>query len=72
MEDAGKLGKLAAVIGGFLIMVGMILLGVFALSIFNLFDPSFLIKEDVQLILMWILLVVGILDLASGIILLIK
>jgi len=51
-------------------MVGMILLGVFALSIFNMLDPNFLVEEDVQTILMWVLLIVGFLDLASGLILL--
>lgn len=69
-EDVGRLGKAAAVIGGFLIMVGMILLGVFALSLFNMFDPRFFLEEDVQTVLMWVLLVVGLLDLASGFILL--
>jgi len=70
LGEVGRLGKAAAVIGGFLIMVGMILLGVFALSIFNMLDPDFLVEEDVQTILMWVLLIVGFLDLASGFILL--
>ena len=71
-DRLGKLTTSAAVIGGFLIFVGVILLGVFALSFFKLFDPSLLVKESVLMILMWILLIVGILDITSGIILLKK
>ena len=71
-DRLGRLTTSAAVIGGFLIFVGVILLGVFALSFFKLFDPSLLVKESLLMILMWILLIVGILDITSGIILLKK
>ncbi|RLI36294.1 hypothetical protein DRO55_03835 [Candidatus Bathyarchaeota archaeon] len=63
-------GKVSAAIGGFLIVVSMILLGVFALSLLNLFDPNLLMRDSIQCISMWILLIIGILDLLSGIILL--
>jgi len=68
----GKIAKISAVIGGFLIMTGLIMLGVFSLSFFKIFNPDILVKEDILVILMWILLFIGILDLVSGIILLKK
>jgi len=63
-------GRAAATIGGFLILMGMIMLGIFALALFKIIDPNLLVKEEIQTTLMWALLLVGILDLLSGIILL--
>ena len=71
MEKIPKgVGRAAATIGGFLILMGMIMLGIFALALFKIIDPNLLVKEEIQTTLMWALLLVGILDLLSGIILL--
>jgi len=71
LENIPKgVGRAAATIGGFLIFMGMIMLGIFALALFKIIDPNFLVKEEIQITLMLAFLLVGILDLLSGIILL--
>ncbi len=67
-----EVNRLAIIIGGFLILAGMILLGIFALTILEIFNPEFLIERDFITVLMVILVVVGALDLISGIILFLR
>ena len=63
-----RLSKVAVAMGGFLIFVGIAMLGVFALVFSGVVDVSVLKKEYLRLFL-WMLLVIGVLDVMSGIIL---
>jgi hypothetical protein len=64
-----KLSRLAVAIGGFLIMMGMILIGAIALTLLNIIDPSAFMNDTYLLLFMVALLSVGVLDIIAGIIL---
>jgi len=68
-ERMRKLSRVAVAIGGFLIMMGMILLGAIILTLINVIDITAFINETYLLMFMLALLSVGILDLIAGIIL---
>jgi len=65
--------KAAVAIGGFLILVGTIMTGVFALALSGVVDVSvferILGNEAYRMLFLGILLAIGILDLVSGIML---
>jgi len=63
-----RLSKVAVAMGGFLILVGITMIGVFALVFSGIVDISVLRKEY-QMLFLWVLLVIGVLDVVSGIIL---
>jgi len=69
MKEISRSGKISSAIAGLLLFAGVVILGVFALAFSNIADPTFLI-EEYQFLTMMFLLVIGILDLISGIILL--
>ena len=62
------LSKVAVAMGGFLILVGITMIGVFALVFSGVVDFSVLGKEY-RMLFLWVLLVIGVLDMVSGIIL---
>jgi hypothetical protein len=64
-----KLSRLAVTIGGFLIMMGMILMGAIVLILLNIVDTSAFMNETYLLLFMLALLSVGVLDIIAGIIL---
>lgn len=64
-----KPSRLAVAIGGFLIMMGMILMGAIALTLLNIIDLSAFMNETYLLLFMLALLSVGVLDIIAGIIL---
>lgn len=64
-----RLGKVAAAIGGFLIMIGMIMIGIFALFLFDLLDITMFMESEYQTLFTSALLVIGVCDLVSGIML---
>jgi len=64
-----KISRLAVAIGGFLIMMGMILMSAIALTLLNIIDVSAFVNETYLLIFMLALLSVGALDVIAGIIL---
>jgi len=64
-----KLSRLAVAIGGFLIMIGMLLVSAIALTLLGVIDISALVNESYLLMFMLALLSVGILDVTAGIIL---
>lgn len=68
-KNPDRTSKIAASIGGFLIMVGMILLGIFALALFKIIDPELLVDGNFATMFMLILTILGVFDLISGIIL---
>ena len=63
-----RLSKLAAALGGFLIFVGITMVGVFVLIFSHVVDLS-LIEKEYRMLLLWVLLMIGVLDVVSGIIL---
>jgi len=62
------LSKAAVAMGGFLILVGITIMGVFALVLSGVVDISVL-RREYQMLFLWVLLVVGVLDVVAGIIL---
>ena len=66
-----RLSRIAVALGGFLIFVGVIMLGVFMLVLTRVFEVSTLetIFTDYQMPFLGILLAIGVLDIVSGIIL---
>lgn len=64
-----RLGKAAAAIGGFLIMMGMIFMGILALLLFNFLDTTMFMAPEYQPLLTLSLLAIGVCDLVSGVIL---
>lgn len=60
---------MAVALGGFLIFVGIILIGVFALAFYGFIDVSIFESEEYRTLFMLVLLVVSVLDVASGIML---
>ena len=64
-----KLCRLAVAIGGFLMMMGMILLGGVVLTLLNIIDITAFMNETYSLLFMIALLSVGIVNLVAGLIL---
>lgn len=68
-----RLSKVAVAIGGFLIFVGVIMLGAFALAFSGVVDVSVFEgiseSEGYRVLFLGILLVIGVLDVVSGFIL---
>jgi hypothetical protein len=63
-----SLSKLVAMVGGFLLMIGIILLGVAVLALFGYCDASMLLQNKYVLIFALIMAAVGLLDTFSAII----
>lgn len=63
-----RLSKVAVAMGGFLIFVGITIIGVFALVFSGVVDIN-LLKKEYRMLFLWVLLVIGVLDVVSGIIL---
>ncbi len=61
--------RFAVAMGGFLILMGITMVGVFAMVFFGFVDVSVLENQEYRSLSLWVLLVVGVLDLLSGIIL---
>ncbi len=61
--------RLAVALGGFLIFAGIIMVGVFALVFLDVVDVIALENQEYPISPLWILVVVGVFDLAAGIIL---
>jgi len=68
-----RLSKVAVAIGGFLIFVGIIMTGMFALALSGVMDVGIFEKisgsEAYRMLFLGVLLVIGIFDFVSGIIL---
>lgn len=60
--------RFAVSLGGFLILMGIIMVGVFVIVFFGFVDLSALENQEYRMLSLWILLVVGVFDLLSGII----
>jgi len=69
MWNTQWLSRFAVALGGFLILVGIILIGVFVMVFFGFVDAGILESEKFRMLSLWTLLAIGLLDLVSGIIL---
>ena len=75
MSDEGILGvrkwfrRFAVALGGFLIFVGILVIGAFLISFFDMVDLSVLESENLQDLSLLLLLAIGLVDLVAGIIL---
>jgi hypothetical protein len=61
--------RFAVALGGFLIFVGIIVIGVFLIGFFGMVDLSILESENLQSLSLLLLLAIGLADLVAGIIL---
>ena len=61
--------RFTVALGGFLIFIGIIMVGVFALIFFGFIDVSVLENQEYHALSLLVLLVVGVFDLISGIML---
>lgn len=61
------LNRFAVALGGFLIFIGIIIIGVFLLVLVGEINLNLMEIENVQSLFMWVLLVVGFIDLMAGI-----
>ena len=68
-ERMSKLSRLAVAIGGFLIMMGMILLSAVVLTLLNVIDVTAFMNDAYSSMFMLALLAIGILNLLAGVIL---
>ncbi len=62
------LSRFAVALGGFLIFVGIMMIGVFVLTFFGFVDVGVLESERFRMLSLWALFAIGVLDLVSGII----
>jgi len=68
MQSTQWLGRFAVALGGFLIFVGIMMIGVFVLAFFGFANVSILESEKIRMLSLGALLAIGVLDLVSGII----
>jgi len=61
--------RFAVALGGFLIFMGIIMVGVFVTVFFGFVDISAIENQEYRMISLWVLLLVAVFDLVSGIIL---
>jgi len=67
MSKLTKLGRVAVALGGFLIFVGAIMVAISALVFYGLLNVP--VGSEQENLFMWFLLIVSLLNLASGILL---
>lgn len=60
---------MGAALGGLVIFLGIVLIGVFVLAKLNMVDLNAFTGAENRMLFFWMLLAVGLLDLASGVIL---
>jgi len=68
-ENRRKIGIAAAAFGGFLIMIGIVMMGIFVLVLFNILDITTFMEPQFRTLFIFALLAIGVCDLISGIIL---
>ena len=68
MWNTQWLSRFAVALGGFLIFVGIMMIGAFVLTFFGFVDVSMLESDQIRMLSLGALLAIGVLDLVSGII----
>ena len=69
MSSIKWFSRFAVALGGFLIFVGIIIVGVFLIGFLGVVDFSTIETENLQGLFLGLLLAIGLVDLAAGIIL---
>jgi len=64
-----RFSRFAVALGGFLIFVGIIVIGVFIIGFLGVVDLSIIETENLQGIFLGLLLAIGLIDLVAGIVL---
>ena len=64
-----KIGIATTAFGGFLIMIGIVMMGIFVLVLFNILDITTFMEPQFRTLFIFALLAIGVCDLISGIIL---
>ncbi len=64
-----RFSRFAVALGGFLIFVGIVVIGVFIIGFFGMVDVSIIESENLQSLFLGLLLAIGLVDLVAGIIL---
>ena len=61
--------RFAVALGGFLILVGITMIGILVLFLFGFVDAGLLEGERFRMLFLWAFLAIGLLELAAGVIL---
>jgi hypothetical protein len=69
LKDTKWFSRFAVALGGFLIFVGIIIVGIFLIDFLNVVDFSIFETGNVQDLVIGLLLAIGLVDLVAGIIL---
>ena len=69
LQDRKLLSRFAVALGGFLIFVGIVVIGGFLIGFLGVVDFSIVESENLQSLFLGLLLVIGLVDLVAGIIL---
>ena len=69
LQDRKLLSRFAVALGGFLIFVGIVVIGVFFIGFLGVVDLSIVESENLQSLFLGLLLAIGLVDLVAGIIL---
>ncbi len=69
LQDMKLLSRFAVALGGFLIFVGIVVIGVFFIGFLGVVDLSIVESENLQSLFLGLLLAIGLVDLVAGIIL---
>lgn len=68
-ENRRKIDIAVAAFGGFLIMIGIVMMGIFALVFFDILDITIFMEPEFRTLFILVLLTIGICDLITGIML---
>ena len=66
---AKRFNRFAVALGGFLIFVGIIVMGIFLVAYLGVVDISTIEAENFQMLFMGLLLAIGLVDIVAGVIL---
>ncbi len=69
LQDRKLLSRFAVALGGFLIFVGIVVIGGFLIGFLGVVDFSIVESENLQSLFLGLLLAIGLVDLVAGIIL---
>ncbi len=67
-RDRRRIQRILSMLGGFIILVGIVLFGLCALTLFGYLDPSLLLERKQLLIFASAVTVIGLFDMVVGVI----
>ncbi len=69
LRATNRFSRFAVALGGFLIFVGIVVIGGFLIGFFGMVDVNIVESENLQSLFLGLLLAIGLVDLVAGIIL---